>query len=250
MKKLLLAGVAAAALTSTALTSGALAADLGAPRMPVAETVVVPAGFSWTGFYAGAHFGYGWGKSDWNFVQAGTFVSPSTNGVFGGLQLGYNYQINNIVLGIEGDASAADLSGWRSCPNPAFTCHSRANFLGSIRGRIGYAWDRTLIYGTGGVAFGTFRHRTFDAPTVTQIGAFSSSRVGYALGAGLEYAWTPNVTTKLEYMYYDFGSSTQLAGAGALDPASDTRIRNSVHTVKIGLNYLFSTGPGAVVARY
>lgn len=84
---------------------------------------------------------------------------------------------------------------------------------------------------------------------MTQIGAFGSSRVGYALGAGLEYAWTPNVTTKLEYMYYDFASSTQLAGAGALDPASDTRIRNSVHTVKIGLNYLFSTGPGAMT-RY
>ncbi len=249
MRKLLLAGVAAALSTTSPM--GAFAADLGVPRQPVAESVVaVPVAFSWTGFYAGAHVGYGWGRSNWGFSPAGTFVAPSTNGVFGGLQLGYNYQINNVVLGIEGDASAADMSGWNFCPNPAFTCASRTNFLGSIRGRLGYAWDRTLIYATGGVAFGNFRHRTFDAATVTQVGSFSNSRVGYALGAGLEYAWTPNVTTKLEYMYYDFGSSTQLAGAGALDPVNDTRIRTNVHTVKIGLNYLFSTGPGAVAARY
>ncbi len=106
-----------------------------------------------------------------------------------------------------------------------------------------------MIYGTGGVAFGNFRNRTFAAPTVTQIGSYSTSRVGYALGAGVEYAWTPNVTTKLEYMYYDFGSSTQLASAGSLDPTNNVRIRNNVHTVKIGLNYLFSTGPG-LMARY
>ena len=252
MKKLLLAGVAAAALSTTVISSGALAADLGSPRMPVAETaVVVPVAFSWSGFYGGVHFGYGWGRSNWGFSPSGTSVSPSMDGVFGGGQLGFNYQINNFVMGIEGDASAADLSGWRACPNAAFTCASRANFLGSIRGRIGYAWDRTLVYATGGVAFGQFRNRTYDAATVTQVGAFSNSRVGYALGAGLEYAWTPNVTTKLEYMYYDFGSSTQLPGPGSLDPTGfdSTRIRNNVHTVKIGLNYLFSTGPGAMT-RY
>lgn len=252
MKKLLLAGVAAAALSTAAISSGALAADIGAPRVAVSETIIVPAAFTWTGFYGGVHVGYGWGRSNWTFQPPGSSTSPSTNGVFGGGQIGYNFQINNMVLGIEGDASAADLSGWRACPNAAFTCASRANFLGTIRGRVGYAWDRTLIYATGGVAFGTFRHRTYDAATVTQVGSFSNSRVGYALGAGLEYAWTPNVTTKLEYMYYDFGSSTQQAGLGSLDPTgfASTRIRNDVHTVKIGLNYLFSTGPGAVVSRY
>ena len=247
MKNFLLAGAASMAVLAF---QPAQAADLMRPRQPVADTVVaVPVGFSWTGIYGGVHLGYGWGRSNWGFIPAGTFTSPSSDGIFGGVQLGYNYQINQLVLGIEGDASAADLSGWSSCPNPAFTCASRANFLGTIRGRIGWAWDRTLIYGTGGVAFGNFRNRTYDAATVTQVGSYSNSRVGYALGAGLEYAWTPNVTTKLEYMYYDFGSSTQLAGPDSLDPANDVRIRNNVHTVKIGLNYLFSTGPGPM-ARY
>jgi outer membrane immunogenic protein len=225
MKKFLLASAAVAALAT-----GAQAADLGVPREPVASAIVSPV-FNWTGFYLGAHIGYGWGKSDWNFVGAGTFVSPNTNGVFGGLQIGYNYQINNFVLGLEADASAADLSGWRSCPNAAFTCHSRANFLGTVRGRIGYAFDRALVYGTAGLAIGNYRHRDFDAATLVQFGSYSTTRAGLAVGAGVEYAFAPNWTAKLEYMYSHFGSSTQLAGAGSLGGADDVRIRNQIHTV-------------------
>lgn len=247
MKNLLLAGAAAMAVLAL---QPAQAADLVRPRQPVADAVVaVPVGFSWTGFYGGLHLGYGWNRSNWGFTPGGTSTSVSSNGIFGGGQIGFNYQINQLVLGIEGDASAADMGSWSFCPNAAFTCASRANFLGTIRGRIGWAWDRTMLYGTGGFAFGNFRHRTFDAATVTQLGSYSTSRVGYSLGAGVEYAWAPNMTTKLEYMYYDFGSSTQGPGAGSLDPLGSVRIRNNVHTVKIGLNYLFSTGPGAV-ARY
>jgi outer membrane immunogenic protein len=244
--KLLMAGIAAAALTT-----GAHAADLAPPRQPVAAEVIAPV-WTWTGFYAGAHIGYGWGKANWNFVQAGTFVSPSTNGIFGGAQIGYNYQINQIVVGLEADASAADLHGWRSCPVAAFTCASRVNFLGSLRGRVGYAFDRALVYATAGLGIGSFRNRTYVAAPVTLFGTYNTTRVGLAVGAGVEYAVMPNWTVKAEYMYYHFGSGTQLAGPGSLDGVggSDVRVRNDVHTLKLGVNYLFSTGPGAIAARY
>lgn len=244
--KLFMAGIAA-----TVLVTGAQAADIAVPRQPVAAEVVAPV-WTWNGFYAGAHIGYGWGRANWNFIQTAGFVSPSTNGVFGGVQVGYNYQINQFVLGLEADASAADLHGWRSCPGPAFTCASRVNFLGSVRGRVGYAFDRALIYATAGLGIGSFRDRTYVAAPVALFGAYSSTRVGLAVGAGVEYAVLPNWTVKAEYMYYHFGSGTQLAGPGSLDGpgGADVRIRHDVHTVKLGVNYLFSTGPGAVVARY
>lgn len=238
-------------IAAAALATGAQAADLGVPRQPVATAVIAPV-WTWTGFYAGAHIGYGWGRANWNFVQTAGFVSPSTNGVFGGVQVGYNYQINNIVVGLEADASAADMHGWRSCPNPAFTCASRVNFLGSLRGRVGYAFDRALVYATAGLGIGSFRNRTYNAAPVALFGTYNTTRVGLAVGAGVEYAFTPNWTVKAEYMYYHFGSGTQLAGPGSLDGVggADVRIRNDVHTLKLGVNYLFSTGPGVVAARY
>jgi outer membrane immunogenic protein len=251
MKTTLVKAALIGSIAATSLSSGVFAADLGVPRQPIATEVIAPV-WTWTGIYAGAHVGYGWGRANWNFVQAGTFVSPSTNGVFGGAQIGYNYQIGSIVVGLEADASAADMSGWRSCPNPAFTCASRVNFLGSLRGRVGYAFDRALIYATAGLGVGNFRNRTYNAAPVTEFGSYSSTRAGLAVGAGVEYAFMPNWTVKAEYMYYHFGSGTQLAGVGSLagPGGSDTRIRNDVHTVKLGLNYLFSTGPTAVAARY
>lgn len=243
MKKLLLATVA-----GLALSVGAQAADLAAPRMPIAGAVVMPA-FSWTGFYAGAHLGYGWGGTSWTFVAVPTLdPAPNPSGVFGGLQIGYNYQFNNIVLGIEADAAIASLRGSAPCTNPAFNCTVKGNFLGSIRARAGVAVDRALLYVTGGLGIGNFQYRSVDAGTGALFGTgFGTTRAGIAVGGGLEYAFTPNVTAKVEYMYYHFGSFQ--APAGALGGVA-TDLRQNVHTVKIGLNYLFSTGHGAVVARY
>lgn len=116
MKKFLLATTAL-----VAFSAGAQAADLGAPRMPIAAAVVAPV-FNWTGFYVGAHFGYGWGNTNWTFLAGPDTLNPPPrpNGVFGGLQLGYNFQINNIVLGLEADAALAGLRGTVPCTNPAF----------------------------------------------------------------------------------------------------------------------------------
>lgn len=242
MKKFLLASAAI-----VAFSAGAQAADLGVRRAPIEAVIAVPA-FNWTGFYAGAHVGYGWGRTGGTFYTVGGgFQSnepASPNGVFGGLQAGYNWQFNSIVLGLETDISLAALSDSRLYNvNPAFTHHTRIGWMGSTRVRAGFAVDKALFYATGGVAYGGVNIGTTPPP----IGIASSrTRVGFALGAGLEYAVAPNWTVKAEYMYYNFGTANLVQSTAA----EYMRVNTQVHTVKLGVNYLFSTGPGAVVARY
>jgi outer membrane immunogenic protein len=237
MKKLLLASAAVAALAT-----GAQAADLAAPRAPVAAAVVAPA-FSWTGFYVGGHLGYGWAQARYNdFVNPANNFSINANGIFGGVQAGYNWQINNFVLGLEADIAAGglrrtfDLGG-------GDTYRASVPLLSTVRARAGLAADRALFYVTGGLGIATFQDRWDIGGVIT---SFSSTRAGYALGAGVEYAFTPNWTAKVEYMYYGFGDRRNLLVAGA----PGDRLRTDIHTVKLGINYLFSTGPSAVSARY
>ena len=230
-----------------AFTAAGQAADLGVPRAPVAAAVVAPV-FNWTGFYLGAHVGYGWGRTGGQFFfNAGpTFASnepSSPSGAFGGLQLGYNWQVNNFVVGAETDLSAAGFRDARLYNvNPVYTHTTSVRWVGSTRLRLGVAADKALFYVTGGLAYGGVTVSTTPQP----VGLTSSrTRVGYALGAGLEYAFTPNLTAKVEYMYYNLGSANYQQS-----PVEYMRSNPQIHTVKLGLNYLFSTGPSAVVARY
>lgn len=232
----------AAAAALIALTAGAEAADLVRPRQPVAATVVAQAApFNWTGFYLGGHLGYGWGRTGWTYVAE--TVASNPKGIFGGLQGGYNWQVNNFVIGVEQDLSAAAFSDRDICgANATWTCTSRTNWLGSTRLRGGLAADRALFYVTGGLGYGDTR-----VTTVTAGGPISSSRfrVGYAVGAGVEYAFAQNWTAKAEYLYFDLGRASYAGFDG--DPV---RARFQYHTMKVGLSYLFSTGPAPVSARY
>ena len=223
MKTLLLATTAL-----VAFAAGAQAADLGSRRAPVAAAVVAPA-FSWTGFYVGAFAGYAWNNFNAFGPGAGT-----GNGPLLGATIGYNYQINQFVLGAEADLAFAAITG-RATAAPTFSL--RTNMLGSVRARAGFAVDRALLYVTGGLGIQNAAWSQNAAP----IERFT--RTGWTLGGGVEYAITQNWTAKLEYNYYNFG--TRPAG-----PVYFMPIRNEVHTVKLGVNYLFSTGPSAVVARY
>jgi outer membrane immunogenic protein len=236
MKKFLLAGAAVAALAT-----GAQAADLGSPRAPIAAAVMAPA-FSWTGFYLGAHAGYGWAQARYTDFS-GTFGpgSINANGFFGGIQGGYNWQMNSFVFGIEADVAAGALNRTFALGG-GDTYRASVPFLSTVRARAGFAADRALFYVTGGLGIATFQDRVFDA-SVPATFTTSSTRAGYALGAGVEYAFTPNWTAKVEYMYYGFGDRRNVFTA-------NDRIRTDIHTVKLGINYLFSTGPSAVVARY
>jgi len=232
MKKLLLATTAL-----VAFAAGAQAADLGVRRAPVAAAVVAPA-FNWTGFYAGANIGLGIANTNYNALLG---IPGSGSGLVAGVQAGYNWQVNNFVLGLE-----ADFGYFGVRRTGAFGLGStltwRTQWDASLRARAGLAVDRTLLYVTGGVGFADIGTRGQLAGLAVVNFAQTQTRVGFQVGAGIEHALTQNWTVRAEYLYGNYGSKV-LAGAAA-------PVRLEEHKFRIGVNYLFSTGPSAVVARY
>ena len=238
MRKLaiLISGVAALA------ASNAFAAD-----MPVksAQRTIAPA-FSWTGFYAGVNVGYGWARSSGTSTVTGGALAGATaagsgnlDGVTGGGQVGYNYQTGMIVWGIEGDFQG---SGQRQTTVVgALTEEDRLRAFATVRGRVGVtAWDRGLLYVTGGYAWMDARSRvTSGGATLIDL---SANKGGWTIGGGAEWMFLPNWSTKLEYLYMRADNVT----GSAVIPApiggtitSNSRIENSV--VRVGLNYHFGS---------
>ena len=172
----LVASVGASALAIAAGVGVANAADLSQPYTPPPAQAYTPApAWSWTGPYAGLTGGYGW-------------ASPGS-GFEGGGYLGYNIQTNqHFVVGIEGDVTASGKNGSNG------TYDVKNNWDATLRGRVGYAVNKVLIYGTGGVAFGG----------VQNAGA-SATNTGWTAGAGIEAAVTQNVTARVEYRHTDLG---------------------------------------------
>jgi outer membrane immunogenic protein len=143
--------------------------------------------------------GYAWGDTDaTSFAGLGDTYSYDTDGWLGGVHLGYNWQATNFVIGVETDIELADLSG--SGIGTFGSVHSTdIDWIGSLRGRLGYALDRTLIYATGGLAYG-------DVAIAGPGYSDSETRTGWTVGAGIEHAFAPNTTARIEYRYTDLGS--------------------------------------------
>ncbi|MBS0529365.1 MAG: porin family protein [Proteobacteria bacterium] len=241
MKKILLGTVALAALG----LAQASAADL-APRYTKAAPMMA-AVYDWTGFYIGANGGGGWGRD--RFSTTGGSVGINTSGGFAGGQIGYNWQTGAWVLGLEADGDWADIKGTTGCAAGLFVCSSDARALASFRGRVGYAVNNVLFYGTGGAGYANVHNTALSlaagVPAVGATGAFNSDRWGYAAGAGIEWGFSPNWSAKVEYMHYGLGSET--APAGTLNPALNVTSRVDIDTVKVGVNYRWG---GPVIARY
>ncbi len=161
---------------------------------------------NWSGFYAGVNGGYGWGTNT-------DVLSPA--GGFGGGQIGYNFQRGNIVFGGEADIQGADIS------DTGYGLKSKMNWFGTVRGRVGYAFNRALVYGTGGFAFGGVNND-----------GYSETQTGWVLGGGVEYKLTPAWSVKGEYQYLDLGASNVVGPLG-----DGTGNRTQVSTVRAGLNY-------------
>lgn len=227
-------------LASAALAQGAVAADLGGgPRRSVKdEPYSVP--FTWTGLYIGAHVGYGWSDTDWQFdLTPGVSTGHEGSGWLGGGQIGYNLQRGALVFGVEADFSSTNIDGSTACPNAGFNCGHTVNWLASVRGRLGVAGNgnRTLFYATAGGAWADIDFQAVNVATGVPFGTqFNERHFGWVAGAGIEHAFTPNMTARIEYLYYGFDGITAPAGtlgggAAALDPA--------VQTVRFGLNFKF-----------
>ncbi len=270
IRKLLLSSVAVATLSCSA----ALAADLPVQPPPV----YVPPAFTWTGFYLGANLGFGGDRFVYPFSAGavdgsagfGGSVSITSEGVLGGGQVGYNWEFpNNFVLGFETDFDGAAIRGKVTANaggglggglfGAAAEIGSTINYIGTVRARAGYAWDRFLVYGTGGFAYGRVTSSA-SATVGTDSGggggsisaSQTSGRVGWTVGGGFEYAITQNLTVKTEYLYVNLGTPTAfdqtLLGVVGVNVGEKT----TANIVRAGLNYkfdLFASAP-AVVAKY
>ncbi len=249
--------LSAAAVAASLHGGAAFAADL--PRKSVAPPPVIQQMpiFTWTGFYVGLTGGYVFetGKSTLigspgliatGFAPVGSQKAMGDGFTIGGT-VGYNYQIGNFVAGLEADLSYVDLGKTIATTiGPLTTTVSNdMTYFGTVRGRLGVAFDRLLVYATGGLAFGDSDARTTVAGPggAFWTGGKSDTRFGYTLGAGLEYAITNNWSAKVEYLYYDMGrqtySSPQVAGAALAGVFGTTRAENRGNIVRAGINYRF-----------
>jgi outer membrane immunogenic protein len=189
----------------------ALAADLAPqPAEPAAPVYVA---YSWTGFYLGLHAGVVGSNVKATNQLTGASAGLDDTGFIGGAHAGYNYQFDyGFVLGLEGDIDYTSLSKSRSFAGPTFTESDKfkSDWQGSIRARAGYAFDRFLPYVTGGVAFANenFRASGFDTVLGPYGGSSSTTRTGWTVGGGVEYAYDENWLIRAEIRYSDLGKKS------------------------------------------
>jgi outer membrane immunogenic protein len=217
-----------------------------------------PAPFSWTGCYAGAHAGAGWSRTNFSDPNPG-IIAPlgqlvdvkSGAGLLGGGQIGCDYQFaSHWVAGLAGDFSWANIQGQTDDPffggkntGSALTLHSRTDFFASTTGRIGYAWDRYLVYAKGGVAWS---HNNYDANNFF-CGIFiggcyanaSDTQIGWTAGGGIEWGFTPNWSVLAEYDHYGFGTKNLTFFDTVHGFTFVFGVKQDIDVVKVGINYRF-----------
>lgn len=216
----------------------ASAADMPA-KAPVykAPMVVTP---TWAGFYLGVAGGYGWGTTG-HTNEVTNIGSGTNNGLRGGIfgvTSGYNWQWGAIVAGLESDFSWSGIkdtftdNGTGFC-SAAVPCVTKLKWLGTDRARLGYAWDRWLVYATGGLAYGRVEATIANFAGVTDE---TKWRWGYAVGGGIEMMLAPNWSAKAEYLYVNLGDKTNYR---LIAPGNDESVLVRSSIVRLGLNYHF-----------
>jgi outer membrane immunogenic protein len=242
-------------------TDFAFAADLPAAPMPAPGApgayiqAPPPATYNWSSIYIGGNGGYGFGTSNWgdpnNSVSTSSTGDFSANGWLGGGTVGANLQVSQFVVGAEADLDWSNILGSSTgtfcaltMPNTATAsaCQTKNTWLGTARGRVGYAVDNVFVYGTAGAAFGNIQAGLNAAQSYS-----STSKVGWTAGAGFEVAFAPHWTWKVEYLYVDLGSgsctTTVNCGvdnlpAGATPAVNDT-VKLTTSIVRAGVNLRF-----------
>jgi len=240
-------GWALVSVISLAGLGSALAADMAVKAPP---PVVAPI-YDWTGFYLGGEAGYSWINAATNYPNAFPIGNATTNhpdsGLFGG-HVGYRWQLpSRWVLGLEISADSLFNQSVHSTPSgfPAGNdAVIRANWMASARGSVGYAWNRSLLYVTGGAAYLNTDGLTYLPFLVPQVGTnYSSDRWGWTVGAGFAYALTNQWLVNLEYRYANFGTTTYNVPLFV----AYQNVKLEQNLVLVGLSYKFG---GPVVAKY
>lgn len=216
------------------LPHAAYAADIARPVYKAPPPVV--ALYNWSGFYVGGNIGWGWSSGDGDVLINGIpgTISGSGDGFLGGIQAGYNWQNGPWVFGIETDfqGSAGDADIFAFAGGNTLSGTIKGPWFGTIRGRIGYAWDRALWYVTGGALYG--KHEIDGV--ITGFGPFSASTTAwtYTVGGGLEWAVADRWTAKVEYLYAGPPNDTP-----SIPGLSITGGEAHAHILRTGLNYRF-----------
>jgi len=251
MKKFLLATVGLVALVSMA--APASAADMAVKAPPPAPVIPI---YNWTGFYIGANGGWGQNHNCWDFVPvAGGILADGcrdrSGGVVGG-QLGYRWQANQFVFGLEAQGDWADLSNTRvSVINPAFSTRTKTDGIGLFTGQIGYAWNAALLYVKGGAAVTSNRFSILDTLSGAELAAASATRWGGTVGVGFEYGFAPNWSIGAEYDHLFMGdSNNSFSVVNPIIAGAVNRISQDVDMVTLRVNYRFGWGTTPVAARY
>lgn len=221
------------AFAITGFAASASAADLSFP----APSAFTPAVYDWSGFYGGVHAGGDFGgEYSADFTLPDSFGEDfDSDGFLGGGQIGFNHQFDQFVIGIEADWSFTDIDGDTRVGLTGLGTggvDAETNWISTIRGRAGYAFDRVLVYGTAGVAFA-------DVEVSESFTGSSDDNVhtGYVVGAGLEAALTERLSARAEYLYTDFGEEEFSLAGGAV--TGDADASNSIF--RIGINYRFGS---------
>jgi outer membrane immunogenic protein len=212
----------AAAGLGTAMAQSASAADMSLPPVYRAPP---PAYFTWTGWYIGLNGGGGWGQTSHTATFSIAGAAPLTTGNFntgGGLAggtIGYNYQLGQWLVGAEADLDWSNIRGTFNGAVPvagaAFSLSSQLNWLDTTRVRLGWVWDHALFYGTAGAAVGGVTTTASASAAIAGLGATATAadtqtRFGWTAGAGVEYAFNNYLSGKVEYMYVNLGTQTQI----------------------------------------
>ena len=225
MKRVILAGIGALAVVT--MMGAANAADIQRRQAMPAKAPVYVVPYSWTGFYVGVNGGGGFGHSTWSGATGSSGFNTS-GGLIGGT-IGYNYQMGQTVVGLEGDLDWSNIRGSTTALPCTTSCETRNSWLGSARGRIGYAFDRFMPFVTGGAAFGDIK------ASPAGLAGERDSKLGWTLGGGGEFAVAGPWTAKVEYLYVDLGKANCPVGNCAV--STDVNFHSNV--VRGGLNYRF-----------
>ena len=224
-------------------TGDARAADLPRYKAPPPPPL-----YSWSGLYLGVNIGYSWGEAKYDAVLTGVGTASRAekmDGVIGGFQSGYNYQIGGAwVLGFETDIQLSGQKGGATFPGAipgiTITTDEKLEWFGTSRTRLGWlATPNILLYGTAGVAYGKVK----DNATVTLVGvgsftaSFTDVKAGWTAGAGIEGAFGGGWSAKLEYLYIDLGKTEHTFGTIGLGVIATETRRTTDNIVRVGANY-------------
>ena len=260
MKRALAAGVLVALSTGIA---GAADLQVKAPVYKAPPAIPVS---SWTGLYFGGHIGGAWVNETATLtgvvggaptVPTGFQVNGNRSGFLGGGQVGVNWQVSNLVLGVEGDFSWTGSSASVTSPGTLIvgtsnTQNANDHWYATATGRVGYALSDWLLYVKGGGAWLNVNYSgsvTSAAGVVTVFPGLTDTRSGWTVGVGVEHAFWNNWSWKIEYDYMDFGTKSYTFANAAGTSTNFINIDTTVNVVKAGINYRFNWG-GPVVARY